>query len=288
MADMKDPATGDAEDGQRRLVLDEFDEKLDAFNAFRKSDTARADEILRDFGGTDPVARDIIVQLAGKRPLGHPDRFLAAHTGAIRALEVLDRNGARGVRVAVLGPLAPIVGFLVQLVTRFIVSNHQKNLATNMQRLYARREANCLPDDPARRLLWRARRDADRVAEGFRKNPVGVPSVLLGGAVFSAAISTVMNAVVAGVGSRWTRIVLALALFALLGAVSWVVLRGSAVARRRIRLTTERPFAALYETIGRCGDPPKDQSKAFALVAMIILAASWIFIPLGVVGALFD
>jgi len=274
--------------GERSLVLDELDERLAAFNAFRKSDTTKADEILRDLGGTDPVARDIVKQLAGKRPLGHPDRFLAAHTGAVRSLEVLDRNGARGVRVAVLGPLDPIVGFLVQLVTRFIVSNHQKNLATSMQRLYARREANCLPDDPARRLLWRARRDADRVAEGFRKNPIGVPSVLVGGAVFSAAISTVMNTVIAGVGNRWTRIALALALFALLGAVSWIVLRGSAVARRRIRLTTDRPFAALYETIGRCGDPPKDQSRLFALIAMIILAASWVFIPLGVIGALFD
>ena len=30
MADMKDPATGDAEDGPRRLVLDELDEQLDA------------------------------------------------------------------------------------------------------------------------------------------------------------------------------------------------------------------------------------------------------------------
>lgn len=288
MADTSDPTSDTDATGERSLVLDELDERLAAFNAFRKSDTAKADEILRDLGGTDPVARDIVKQLAGKRPLGHPDRFLAAHTGAVRSLEVLDRNGARGVRVAVLGPLDPIVGFLVQLVTRFIVSNHQKNLATNMQRLYARREANCLPGDPARRLLWRARRDADRVAEGFRKNPIGVPSVLVGGAVFSAAISTVMNTVIAGVGNRWTRIALALALFALLGAVSWVVLRGSAVARRRIRLTTDRPFAALYETIGRCGEPPKDQSKLFALVAMVILAASWVFIPLGVIGALFD
>ena len=137
-------------------------------------------------------------------------------------------------------------------------------------------------------MLNRARRDADLVAEGFKKNPIGVPSVLLGGAVFSAAISTVMNTVVAGVGNRWTRIVLALALFALLGAISWIILRGSAVARRRIVLTTEKPFNALYETIGRCGNPPNDQSKLFALIAMIILAASWVFIPLGLIGALFD
>jgi len=288
MADMTDESTGEEEAGVRGLVLDELDERLAAFNAFRKSDSAKADEVLREFGGTDPVSRDIVLELAGKRPLGHPERFLSAHVGAIRSLEVLDRNGARGVKIRVLGPLNPVAAFLVQLVTRFIVSNHQKSLVSNMRKLYARREANCMPDDPNRRLLWRARRDADLVAEGFKKNPIGVPSVLLGGAVFSAAISTVMNTVVAGVGNRWTRIFLALALFALLGAISWIILRGSAVARRRIRLTTDRPFAALYETIGRCGNPPKDQSKLFALIAMIILAASWVFIPLGLIGALFD
>ncbi|MEO0601182.1 MAG: hypothetical protein AAF211_07085 [Myxococcota bacterium] len=273
---------------ERNLVLDELDERLEAFNAFRKSDTDKADAVLRELGGTDPVGRDIILQLAGKRPLGHPEKFMAAHTGAIRSLEVLDRNGARGVKTRIPGPLDPIANFLVQLVTRFIVSNHQKSLADNLRKLYARRQANCLPNDPSLRNLTRARRDADMVYEGFKKNPIGVPSVLLGGAVFSAAISTVMNTIVASVGNRWTRIVLALALFALLGAVSWIILRGSAIARRRIVLTTEKPFDALYETIGRCGNPPRDQSKLFALIAMIILAGSWIFIPLGLAGALFD
>lgn len=273
---------------ERNLVLDELDERLDAFNAFRKSDSAKADEILRDLGGADPVGRDIVLQLAGKRPLGHPDRFLRAHTGAIRALEVLDRNGARGVKTRIPGPLDPIAGFLVQLVTRFIVTNHQKSLADNLRKLYARRQANCLPDDPSLRLLTRARRDADLVYEGFKKNPVGVPSVLLGGAVFSAALSTIANAIVGALDERWQRVLLALVLFALLGAVSWIILRGSAIARRRIVLTTEKPFDALYETIGRCGNPPRDQSKTFALIAMIILAASWIFIPLALAGAAFD
>ncbi len=274
--------------GERGLILDELDDRLAAFNAFRKSDDAKADEILRELGGADPVGRDIILELAGKRPLGHPEKFLEAHTMAIRSLEVLDRNGARRVRIRILGPLNPLGAFLVQLVTRFIVTNHQKSLADNLRKLYARREANCLPSDPNRRLLWRARRDADLVFEGFKKNPIGVPSVLLGGAAFSAAISTLMNTFVAGIESRWTRLALAFGLFVLLWAVSWVILRGSAVARQRIVLTADRPFKAVYETVGRCGNPPKDQSKVFALIAMIILAVSWILIPLGLLGAVLD
>ncbi len=269
---------------ERNLVLDELDERLDAFNAFRKSDSAKADEILRELGGADPVGRDIVLQLAGKRPLGHPERFMAAHVGAIRSLEVLDRNGARGVKTRIPGPLDPVAGFLVQLVTRFIVSNHQKSLADNLRKLYARRQANCLPDDPSLRLLSRARRDADLVYEGFRKNPIGVPSVLIGAIVVSAG--TVGNLLVASVDEPRNRVIASVALFLVLAAISWVVLRGSAIARRRIVLTTEKPFAALYETIGRCGNPPRDQSKLFALLSMILLAASWIVIPIGLLTAL--
>ena len=277
-------AEAEKTDEERNLVLDELDERLDAFNAFRKSDSDKADEILRELGGADPVGRDIVLQLAGKRPLGHPDKFLAAHVGAIRSLEVLDRNGARGVKTRIPGPLDPIANFLVQLVTRFIVSNHQKSLADNLRKLYARRQANCLPDDPSLRLLTRARRDADLVYEGFKKNPIGIPSVLIGVIVVGAG--TVGNLLVASVQEPLNRVIASIALFLVLGAVSWIVLRGSAIARRRIVLTTEKPFDALYETIGRCGNPPRDQSKTFALLSMILLAVSWIVVPIGLLAAL--
>ena len=44
-------------DDRPELVLDEFDEKLNAFNAFRKSDTAAADAILDQVGASDDVDR---------------------------------------------------------------------------------------------------------------------------------------------------------------------------------------------------------------------------------------
>lgn len=264
----------------RNLVLDELDEKLDAFNAFRKSDGAAADAILGDLGASDGVDRDIILQLAGRRPLGHPQRFDAAHAMAVRSLEVLDRNGARSVKTKLPGPLNAVGAYLIQLVTRFIVSNHQKSLADNMRKLYARREANCLPDDPARHQLRRARQHADLVAEGFRKNPLGVPSFLLGGALISSLIGSVVRGATSAAGDRTGWIVIGIALFVLSTIASWVILRGAAVARRRIVLTTEKPFRALYETIGRCGGPPGDSSKQFALISMILLIVGWAIVPL--------
>lgn len=264
----------------RSLVLDELDEKLDAFNAFRKSDGAAADSILGELGANDSVDRDIILQLAGKRPLGHPERFDAAHSMAVRSLEVLDRNGARGVKTKLPGPLNAIGAYFVQLVTRFIVSNHQKSLAQNMRKLYARREANCLPDDPARHQLRRARLHADLVGEGFKKNPLGVPSFLLGGAVLSSLISGVVNGATSATGNKAGWIAIGIVLLVVSTIASWVILRGAAVARRRIVLTTEKPFKALYETIGRCGNPPGDSSKQFALISMIILIAGWALVPI--------
>jgi len=270
------------------LVLDELDEKLAAFNAFRKSDGAAADMILGELGASDGVDRDIILQLAGKRPLGHPERFDAAHAMAIRSLEVLDRNGARSVKTKLPGPLNAIGAYLIQLVTRFIVSNHQKSLAQNMRKLYARREANCLPDDPARHQLRRARIHADLVGEGFKKNPLGVPSFLLGGALISSLISGVVNGASSATGNKLGWFIIGGVLLVLSTVASWVIIRGAAVARRRIVLTTEKPFKALYETIGRCGNPPGDAAKQFALIAMIILIVGWALVPiLAGVGSLF-
>lgn len=279
---------GDTPPERGDLVIDELDEKLAAFNAFRKSDGAAADAILGELGASDGVDRDIVLQLAGKRPLGHPERFDEAHAMAIRSLEVLDRNGARSVKTKLPGPLDAIGAYLIQLVTRFIVSNHQKSLAQNMRKLYSRREANCLPDDPARHQLRRARLHADLVGEGFKKNPLGVPSFLLGGALISSLIGAVVDGATSAADNKLGWFILGGVLLVLSTVASWVIIRGAAVARRRIVLTTERPFKALYETIGRCGNPPGDSAKQFALIAMIILIVGWALVPLVAgIGSLF-
>jgi len=57
-------------------------------------------------------------------------------------------------------------------------------------------------------------------------------------------------------------------------------------ARRRIKLTVERPVAALWETIGRAGTPPEDQSRAFATYGILLTALSWLLVPAGIVFVL--
>ena len=72
------------------------------------------------------------------------------------------------------------------------------------------------------------------------------------------------------------------AAFVVLAVLSWMILRGAAVAHHRIRLTTEEPMKALWETIGRCGRPPEDDAQTFAVYAIILTVVGWLVIPLGV------
>ena len=62
--------------------------------------------------------------------------------------------------------------------------------------------------------------------------------------------------------------------------ISWFVLRGAALASRRIRLSVAQPLAELWQTVGHCGSPPKDQSRRFAVVAITLTLGVWIVLPL--------
>ncbi len=277
----------DAANSRPELVLDELDEKLDAFNALRKSDSKAADRILEQVGATDEVDRQIVLELASKRPLGHPDKFRSAHAGAMRALEVLDRNGSRGVKVRSLGPFTPIAAYLVQQVVHFIVKSHLRNVLNNITNLYNRREAACLPGAAERRDLSVARVHAERVGPGYRGNPLGFPTFLLGGAFLSTVVGGLQGLIVGFIDSVFGQVVLVAILFGVLVGMSWAVLKGAAIARRRIKLTVEQPLEALYQTVGRCGSPPGDQARIFALLAMVLLAVTWIVVPIALGVSLF-
>ena len=61
-----------------------------------------------------------------------------------------------------------------------------------------------------------------------------------------------------------------------------MILQGATTARRRIKLTLDRPLAALWETIGWCGRPPRDNSSLMAALAIALTIAGWLLIPVGV------
>ena len=75
MAERTDPVESDpsiARDDSSHLVLDDLDEKLAAFQAFRKNDEEAADAILTQLGANDELDRTIILELGASFPLVTP------------------------------------------------------------------------------------------------------------------------------------------------------------------------------------------------------------------------
>ena len=48
---------------------------------------------------------------------------------------------------------------------------------------------------------------------------------------------------------------------------------------RRIRLATRAPLQALWDAIGSAGNPPRDQSRKFAVVAILVTTLTWFVVP---------
>lgn len=61
--------------------------------------------------------------------------------------------------------------------------------------------------------------------------------------------------------------------------LSWILLHGTAMASRRIRLAAGERLSALCESVGWCGLPPRDQSRQLAVVAITLMVGVWIVLP---------
>ncbi len=266
----------------RTLIVDELADRLERFRLLYDSDEAATDKMLGELGGQGRVEREMVRQLAATRPVANPERMPDAHALAMRALEVLARNGSRAPsRLRNLGPLTPVAKFCVQQVIRYVVRRHQTQVIEAIRDLYARRLAWIRVGDPSRRVLLRARVDVERATQAYKKSAGGIPAVLVGGAAVSSITQGVRGGASAAAGSRVGLAVGVVVTFVLLAAASWIVLQGAAVARRRINLTLDQPLQALWETIGWCGRPPKDTSRTLAAVAIALTFAGWLLIPVG-------
>ena len=266
------------------LDLDDIVNRLDAFQLVRHTKGPEADELLSELGANSRVDRDIILELGAKRPLGHPARFEEAHGLAVRSLEVLDRNGHRSIPVPNLSFLSPVASFLVQIVTQFIVRSHVSSVIDHMHRLYERREAASPADWEHLPMLTRARIHTERIRPGFKRSKLALPTFLFGGAILSPLIATLQSVISSQVSSKLWRSVWLIVIFLILTLASWVIVHGSAVARRRIKLTTEKPLESLWQIIGRCGHPPRDASFVFAIIALILTIVSTLVVVLGLIN----
>jgi hypothetical protein len=259
--------------------LDEFHEKMEAFKALRNSDEQAADQFLAALGGRGKVEEEMILQLAAWKPLYRADQFEGAHQNAMRALEVLYRNGHRNAKVPNLGPLTWFAKYFVKVFTQLIVRDHVQSVVGSITNLYLRRWTSAPKESPDSAMLRRAAMQVERVTPGYKGRSLALPTFLLGGAFLSSISSLLGNLVDSGKENTTVLVVLLVALYLLLFALGWCLLRGAAVARTRIKLALDEPLRILWSTVGVAGNPPKDDAMDYALYAFIILGLSAIVVP---------
>jgi hypothetical protein len=163
-----------------------------------------------------------------------------------------------------------------------------KSVVTNLRSLYWMREMQAPDGSSELDVLQPARADAQALVEITRSREIGVPTFVIGGILVPLTLSLWRLASGFRFEHWWVAVAVGLAgVLVGLGA-SWVILRGAALASRRIRLSVAPPLADLWATIGTCGRPPRDRSRQFAVVAVSLTVGVWIVIPLLVTISLAD
>ena len=256
-----------------------FDNPIERLRLIAGDDNAVAG-FLDEIDVRSPREREMLAELARRSPLARPNRFDADHRRVIEALESLRRHGHHGSRAAgAAGPMRSVVRWLIELIARYIVVSYVKDLVVTMRNLYWVREMEAESDSTELKLLRPARFDAQALVEIMRSREIGVPSFVIAGLLIPLAASVWRLASGFTFDRWWVAALVGLAGVAIGVGLSWIVLRGTAMASRRIRLATREPVTELWGSIGNCGTPPRDKSRRFAITSISLMAGVWIVIP---------
>jgi hypothetical protein len=258
---------------------EQYDSPLERLQLLGGDDEAIA-AFLDELDVRGPRDRELLRELARPAPLARPERFEADHRRVLVALESLRRHGHHGGRAGEkLGPLRTPIRYVVELVARYVVVSHTKTVARDLRNLYWLREMQSESGSDELELLRPARMDAQALVEITKGREIGVPTFVIGGLLIPAGLS--LWRLGTGTVREWWIALLVGAIGVAVGLlISWFVLRGAALASRRIRLSVKQPLAELWNSIGYCGSPPRDQSRRFAIVAISLTLGVWIVLPL--------
>ena len=279
-----DPSSAGASPPAQEELLEEIDNPIERLKLLSGND-AEISKYLDAIEVRSPREREMMHEISRTQPLARLDLFPQAHRNMVEALESLARHGYHGSGAGKrLGPLRVVVRWPVQLVARYLVVSHVRTVTTSMRNLYRLREIQSLPGSDERRELTRARRDAERMVDALQTRELGVPTFLVAGAAVPL-LAALGRATGLLQSTLWGSVIGVAGMLVALAA-SWVILRGAALASRRIRLATKAPAQTLWSTIGWCGKPPKDQTRTFVLVSVGLTVAAWMIIPVLVAVAL--
>jgi hypothetical protein len=257
---------------------DDIDNPIERLKLLSENDEGLA-KYLDAIEVTSPREREMMREISRTRPLARPDRFPQAHRNMAEALESLARHGYHGTQAGKsAGPLRAVIRWGVQLVARYLVVSHIKNVSTRLRNLYGLREIQAPPGSVERHELRRARMDAERMVEALQTKELALPAFLIGGAAIPLFAS--LGRITGILERTWVAVLIGVVGMLVALAASWVILRGAALASRRIRLATRGPMQALWNAIGWCGNPPKDSTRTFVIVSVGLTLGCWILVPI--------
>ena len=262
-------------------ALDElYDNPLERLQLLAGDDSAIA-AFLDEIDVRSPREREMLSEIARGSVVARPDRLDADHRRVLVALESLRRHGHHGWRAAKsLGPVRLVVRYLVELIARYVVVSYVKKVALELRNLYWLREMEAAGNSQELKVLRPARMDAQAVVEITRSREIGVPTFVIGGLLIPAGLSVWRLASGFSYEHWWVAAVVGAAGVLVGLGISWILLRGAALAGRRIRLSVADPLHELWLTIGWCGTPPRDQSRRFTVLAVSLTVGVWIVLPL--------
>lgn len=268
---MRDPSAESLEE--------QYDNPLERLQLLGSDDEAVA-AFLDEIDVRGPRDREMLAELARTAPLARPDRFEDDHRRVLIAAESLRRHGHHGAHTDErLGFLRTPIRYLVELVARYVVVSYCKSVALNLRNLYWMRELQSVGGSRELELLRPARFDAQALVEITRGREIGVPTFVIGAILIPAGLS-IWRLATGAVSTWWIALLVGVAGIAVGLLISWIVLRGAALASRRIRLSLKPPLEQLWQTVGHCGTPPRDHSRRFAITAITLTLGVWIVLPL--------
>ena len=271
---MQDPSVPTQED-----LEEHYDSPLERLQLLGGDDAAIA-AFLDEIDVRGPRDREMLAELARSSPLARPDRFDEDHRRVLIALESLRRHGHHGAAAgAGLGILRTPVRYVVELVARYVVVAYCKAIALHLRNLYWMREMQSVGGSRDLELLRPARFDAQALVEITKGREIGVPTFVIGAILIPAGLS-VWRLATGTVREWWIAVVVGIVGIVVGLLISWFVLRGAALASRRIRISVRPPLQELWKTIGNCGSPPTDHSRRFAVIAISLTLGVWIVLPL--------
>jgi hypothetical protein len=261
-----------------KSVFDDVDAWLNRVQVVDESD----DEVANFLDTLDlhgPQEREMLEELARKAPLARPGDFPTAHRRSVAALETLGRHGYRSaVLPRWLKPPA-LFRFFVELVARYVVVSYLRRVSTEMRNLYWLRAFQSQEGTPERRMLNRAGIEAQGLRVVFKRREIGLPSFVIGGVLVPLLLTLFRLLRGLSLNTWWASTIVALVGALVVFLIAAVVLRGAAMASRRSRLATSAPLQALWDVIGSAGHPPRDQSRKFAVVAIVLTTLTWFVVP---------